>query len=75
MEIGLNRLGLGVQAEVTQVGGNARMKKRLEEMGLVSGTKVCCRYRSPGGFVTALEFRGTVLALRTRDLKHIKVWC
>lgn len=75
MEIGLNRLGLGVQAEVTRVGGNARMKKRLEEMGLVSGTQVCCRYRSPGGFVTALEFRGTVLALRTRDLKHIKVWC
>lgn len=75
MEIALNRLGLGVQAEVSQVGGNVRIKNRLAEMGLVPGTKVCCRYRSPGGFVTALEFRGTVLALRTRDLKHIKVWC
>ena len=75
MEIGLNRLGMGAQAEVTHVGGNARLKSRLAEIGLVPGTKVCCRYRSPGGFVTALEFRGTVLALRTRDLKHIKVWC
>ncbi len=75
MEIALNRLGLGVLAEVSQVGGNERLKNRLAEMGLVPGTKVCCRYRSPGGFVTALEFGGTVLALRTRDLKHIKVWC
>ncbi len=73
MEIGLHRLVPGAQGVVTKLEGEFGVRKRLEELGLVPGTMVKCRYRSPGGFVTALEFRGTVLALRTRDLRHIRV--
>ena len=73
MEIGLNRLVPGACAVVTQIDGDFGPRQRLQELGLVPGTMVTCRYRSPGGFVTALEFRGMVLALRTRDLRRIRV--
>lgn len=73
MEIGLNRLTPGAQGIVTRIDGDLGPRSRLLELGLVPGTMVTCRYRSPGGFVTALEFRGTVLALRTRDLRRIRV--
>ena len=49
------------------------MKNRLRAFGMVPGTQVRCRYRRPGGSVTALEFRGAVVALRTRDMARIRV--
>lgn len=51
------------------------VKNRLRDFGLVPGTEVICRYRSPGGQVTALSFRSAVIAMRTRDLNKIRVWC
>lgn len=71
MEIGLNQMGLGKLAKVTGVDG--ALKSRLRDFGLVPGTRVCCRYRTPGGKVTAVEFRGTTVALRTRDMQAIRV--
>ncbi len=75
MERGLSELRPGCRAVIMHIGGNPALKRRLQDLGLVPGTEVCCRYRSPGGGVTALEFRGTVVALRTRDLKKIRVDC
>ena len=49
------------------------LRRRLAEFGLVPGTKVRCRYRSPDGGVTAIGLRGAVLALRTGDLRRITV--
>ena len=71
MEMGLNQLRLGEMAKVTGVDG--MLQSRLKDFGLVPGTRVCCRYRTPGGKVTAVEFRGTTVALRTRDLQAIRV--
>lgn len=75
MEISLDRLRLGQQGVVTRINTDECLKCRLRAFGMVPGTQVCCRYRSPGGSVTALEFRGTVVALRTRDVKNIRVCC
>lgn len=75
METNLSCIRPGTQAVVTQIGTDARLKCRLRDFGLVPGTMVRCRYRAPGGSVTALEFRGTVVALRTRDLQKIRVRC
>ena len=72
MEMGLDKLPLGVPGQVTQMKDSA-LCKRLTEFGLVPGTRVCCRYRTPGGSVTALEFRGTVVALRTKDMALVRV--
>ena len=73
MEISLDRLGLGRLGIVTHIDTDDYMKNRLRAFGMVPGTQVRCRYRSPGGSVTALEFRGAVVALRTRDMRKIRV--
>jgi len=75
METGLDCVRPGVVAVVTQVNGDPVLKQRLKAFGLVPGTRVCCRYRCPWGHVTALELRGSVLALRTKDLRKIRVRC
>lgn len=75
MEITLDRLCLGQKAVVTRIDTDADLKDRLRDFGLVAGTAVRCRYRGSGGSVTALEFRGSVLALRSRDLRRIWGCC
>lgn len=75
METTLDQVQPGKQAVIIQMDLEPALKCRLRNFGLVPGTAVCCRYRSPGGQVTALAFRGTVVALRTRDLKKIRVRC
>jgi Fe2+ transport system protein FeoA len=72
VEVSLDRLCIGQQAVVTHIETDPALRCRLRCFGLVPGTQVCCRYRSPGGSVTALEFRGSVVALRTRDMR--KIW-
>ena len=73
MEISLDQLRPGREAVVIWMDTCEAYRCRLRDFGLVPGTKVCCRYRSPGGQVTALSVRGAVVALRTRDLKLIRV--
>lgn len=73
MQVSLDRLPVGVPAVVLQVGCKEELRSRLRDFGLVPGTEVITRYRSPDKGVTALEFRGTVIALRTRDLKGVRV--
>ena len=75
MEMGLHALGPGMQGVVTRINTDEALKRRLRDFGLVPGTAVRCRYRCPWGDVTALELRGSVLALRTRDLQKIRVRC
>lgn len=75
MEISLSCLGLGQQGIVSRIDTDPLLRQRLRAFGMIPGTRVSCRYRSPGGSVTALEFRGTVVALRTRDMKKIRVCC
>lgn len=73
MLVSLDRLPIGLPATVLQIGCKEELRYRLRDFGLVPGTEVIARYRSPDKGVTALEFRGTVIALRTRDLKGVRV--
>lgn len=73
MEMGLNQIRLGKTARVIRMETDGTLGSRLKDFGLVPGTRVCCRYRTPGGKVTAVEFRGTTIALRTRDMQAIRV--
>ena len=75
MQISLDLLRLGKRAVVESVNTGPTLRDRLRDFGLVPGTEVCCRYRTPGGAVTAVEFRGSVVALRTRELAGIRVRC
>ncbi len=72
MEIALHELVPGATARVTHMDCDGQLLRRLRDFGFVPGTLLRCRYRSPGGKVTALELRQTVIAIRTRDLRHIR---
>lgn len=71
MEFWLDGLKPGMQAVVTEFHCSQALQRRLEEFGMVEGTEVSCRYRSPGGDVAALGLRGTTLAVRRADLAQI----
>lgn len=73
METNLRCIRPGEKAVVVEIDTEGLLKKRLRDFGFIPGTTVCNSYRSPGGKVTALEFRGTVMAMRTRDLEKIRV--
>ena len=73
MGMSLARLEPGSWAWVKRIEMDSGVEERLRDFGMVPGTRVGCRYRSPGDHMTALEFRGTVVALRTRDLERIGV--
>ena len=75
MEMTLDCIRPGKKAVVVEVNTDAALKRRLKAFGLEPGTSICCRYRCPWGSLTALELRGSVLALRTRDLRKIRVRC
>ena len=71
----LDRLPCGIPAVVTDIGCSRQLRSRLRDFGLIPQTQVTVRYRSPDRGVTALEFRGTVIAVRTRDLKGVRaIW-
>lgn len=73
MEMSLERLTPGLRGEVIQINAPEPLRCRLRDFGLVPGTEVSIRYRSPDGGVTALQLRGTVVAVRSRELKKIRV--
>lgn len=73
MLVNLDSVCPGCRCAVVSVNTDKALRERLRDFGLVPGTQVCPRYRSPGGHGTVISFRGTELALRTRDLKHIRV--
>lgn len=73
MEISLDQLRIGQQGTVTQINVPPHLARRLQAFGMVPGTRVACRYRTPCGRVTALDLRSGVVALRTRDMRCIRV--
>ena len=71
--IPLSLLPLGGIAEVKKltVGGNIR--RRMLDLGLISGTRVQAINRSPSGDPVAYYFRGAVIALRSEEAAGIIV--
>lgn len=49
------------------------MKRRLQDLGLIEGTRVTCIGISPLGDPKAFAVRGTVIAIRAIDSRHIAV--
>ena len=72
MELTLDQLLPDMQAVVIRLELGEELRLRLRDFGLVPGATVCCRCRGPRGGLLALELRGTILALRRRDLQCIR---
>ncbi len=73
MTITLDKMKPGIKGQVTDMYCPEPLGHRLADFGLVPGTWVSCRYQSPGGGLSALELRGSVLAVRAQDLRRICV--
>ena len=73
MEIGLDNLGCRNLGTVTKINGDDVFVDRLRSFGLIPGTQVKLRYKSPSGSVIAIEFNATVIALRKKDARKIQV--
>lgn len=71
MELEFSRIVPGMRGTVTLVPDACRLKWRLREFGFVPGTSFSCLYRSAGGNLAAVEFRGTVVAMRLRDFSGV----
>lgn len=73
MIVELDRLAPGEWGKVVGIETDQTMQKRLRDFGLVLATNVGIDYRSPRGDVAAVKLRGSVLALRSKDLRKIQV--
>ncbi|MEA4954278.1 MAG: FeoA family protein [Pseudoflavonifractor sp.] len=71
--ISLTALRPGQRAVVCDLSAAGETRRRLQDMGLISGTQVCCLGRSPLGDPCAYRIRGAVIALRSEDSGRVRV--
>ena len=69
--IPLNELKVGQGGTVSQSLSDTSMRRRLQDIGLIEGTKVECIQKSPSGDPIAFLIRGAVIALRTEDSSSV----
>lgn len=69
----LSDLRPGQGARVVDLGAEGETRRRLQDIGLISGTYVLCVKESPLGDPVAYEIRGTVMALRRSDAGQVEV--
>lgn len=71
--VGLNELGIGVDARVMGLAKDCAMRRRLLDLGFTQGARTVCLFASACGDPRAYEVRGAVIALRAKDARAILV--
>lgn len=71
--IPLNMLPLGALGVVKGMTSNGNGRRRMLDLGLITGTPVEAVLRSPAGDPMAYQIRGAVIALRSEEARHILV--
>lgn len=66
-------LPVGQSACVQDLMITGSMRRRLQDIGLIEGTRVECLQKSPAGDPIAYLIRGAVIALRKEDSSRILV--
>lgn len=66
-------LRCGQWARVEAVGGAEGMRRRLQDLGLIEGTRVECLHQNRAGDLSAYRIRGAVIALRREDAQSVQV--
>ena len=69
----LTELKEGQLAKVTSILSTGSMRRRLQDLGIIEGTKIECLQKSPFGDPIAYGIRGATIALRTEDSNDIVV--
>lgn len=73
MELALSGLKVGQSGTIVSVKAEGSILRRLLDIGIVAGTRVCCVLESPLGDPIAYLIRGAVIALRVEDAEKIIV--
>jgi ferrous iron transport protein A len=71
--IPLNLLPIGNKAKVKTLISDGTIRRRMLDLGLISGTEVEALQKSPSGDPTAYYIRGAVIALRSEEANKIIV--
>lgn len=69
----LSQLPLNKNGIIDKIECDEGIKRRLLDMGLVKGTNIVPILVSPSGDPRAFLVRGTIIAIRKEDAKHIKI--
>lgn len=69
----LDNLNVGESCVIKKIKDTSKIKRRLLDIGLISGTKVECVLSSPSNDSLAYLIRGTTIAIRKVDSKEIEV--
>lgn len=71
----LSELKIGDCCIVQSINLYAQQKRRLQDLGMLSGCKVVCGYIAPSGSPMAFWLKGTLIALRKSDCRKIGGIC
>lgn len=66
----LNKMKIDEEGMVAK---NLIENRRLQDLGVVRGTKIKCVLRSPLGDPTAYKIRGAIVAIRDEDAQNVLV--
>ena len=69
----LSQLPVGGEARVVRLLSAGGIRRRLQDIGLIEGTRVECVQKSPAGDPVAYAIRGAVIALRRQDACKVLV--
>ena len=69
----LSDLHVGDRAQVLSLMNSSAIKRRLQDLGLVEGTRVSCIQKSPHADMAAYGIRGAIIALRAEDASGVQV--
>lgn len=69
----LDKIKVGDTCMIKKILNTSKIKRRLLDIGLTSGTSVECVLESPGKDICAYLIRGSVIAIRKVDAKEVEV--
>lgn len=69
----LTNLQEGQAAQVVTLLSEGSMRRRLQDIGFIEGTRIECVQKSPAGDPVAYRVRGALIALRTEDSANVLV--
>ncbi len=69
----LSELKQGYTAVVKELTASGSIRRRLQDIGIIEGTRVECVQKSPLGDPVAYLIRGAVVALRKEDSSNVLI--
>lgn len=63
----------GQSAAVSKVLLTGKVRRRLQDLGVIPGTVIRCEFHAPAGSPGAYMVLGTVIALRRKDARKVLV--